>query len=367
MLAQHLEKGLDCPPRLRGPYRGLILDPRASLAHLFNDHPANPAQALNLYPPGNRPKPDRTAMTRLVFAFCTYNRADRLERLVAAMREQACPVPFEILAINNNSTDDTAEVLARLARLPGPPLRWVTEPVQGIVAARNRGIAEALNSDILVYVDDDEIPLPGLLQGAADAILNEGAQCAGGRVEMDFSDQPRPAWLGDELLGFLAAVDHGREAFWIEDTSTPIWTANVAYDMRLFRCDPELRFDKRYDRRGNVVGGGSDAIMFRALVERRVRIRYRPDMAVLHAVEPWRLRRGYFLRLHYRGGLRYGQHQLPAYPRTLLGMPPFLIAKFMRQLLKAAGMQLTAQPGALRQGMNAAHTLGALVGYRARS
>lgn len=303
----------------------------------------------------------------LTFAFCTYNRADRLEKLVAAMRAQTCPVPFEILAVNNNSSDDTAEVLTRLAQLPGPALRWVTEPVQGIVAARNRAIAESLDSDIMVFIDDDETPLPGLLDAAADAILNEGAQCAGGRVDMDFSHHPRPAWLGDELLGFLAAVDHGRSAFWIENASTPIWTANVAYDMRLFRDDPELRFDKRYDRKGNVVGGGSDAIMFRTLLERSVRIRYRPDMAVLHAVEPWRLTRGYFLKLHYRGGLRYGQHQLPAYPRTVLGLPPFLVGQFLRQALKALAMQLTAQPGALRQGMNAAHSLGALVGYRARS
>jgi glycosyltransferase involved in cell wall biosynthesis len=303
----------------------------------------------------------------LTFAFCTYNRADRLEKLVAAMRAQTCPVPFEILAVNNNSTDDTAEVLARLAQLPGPVLRWITEPVQGIVAARNRAIAESLSSDIMVFIDDDETPLPGLLEGAADAILNEGAQCAGGRVEMDFSHHPRPAWLGNELLGFLAAVDHGRSAFWIETASTPIWTANVAYDMRLFRDDPELRFDKRYDRKGNVVGGGSDAIMFRALLERKVRIRYRPDMAVLHAVEPWRLTRGYFLKLHYRGGRRYGEHQLPAYQRTVLGLPPFLVAQFLRQAVKALAMQLAARPGALRQGMNAAHSLGALVGYRARS
>lgn len=306
-------------------------------------------------------------MPLLTFAFCTYNRADRLEKLVAAMRAQSCPIPFDILAINNNSSDNTATVLAQLAQLPGPTLRWVTEPVQGIVSARNRGIAEALESDILVYIDDDETPLPGLLQGAADAILNEGAQCAGGRVEMDFSHDPRPAWLSDELLGFLAAVDHGKDAFWIKDASTPIWTANVAYDMRLFRDDPDLRFDKRYDRKGNVVGGGSDAIMFRTLLERKLRIRYRPDMAVLHAVESWRLKRGYFLKLHYRGGLRYGQHQLPVYPRTVLGLPPFLVGKFVRQAFKALGMQLTARPGALRQAMNAAHTLGALIGYRARS
>jgi len=306
-------------------------------------------------------------MPLLTFAFCTYNRADRLEKLVAAMREQSCSIPFEILAINNNSTDNTTGVLTQLAKLPGPTLRWVTEPIQGIVAARNRGIAEAMDSDILVYIDDDEIPLPGLIEAAADAILNEGAECVGGRVEMDFSTIPRPAWLEDSLLGFLAAVDHGPDAFWIQDTSTPIWTANVAYDMQLFRNDPALRFDKRFDRVGNVVGGGSDAVMFRTLLERKARIRYRPEMAVLHAVETWRLKRSYFLKLHYLAGLRQGQHRLPTYPNTFLGLPPFLVAQFFRQAFKAMGMQLSGRPGALRQGMNASHALGALMGYRSRS
>jgi glycosyltransferase involved in cell wall biosynthesis len=306
-------------------------------------------------------------MPKLTFAFCTYNRADRLEKLVAAMRAQTCPVPFEILAINNNSTDNTAEVLAQLAQLSGPTLRWVTEPVQGIVAARNRGIAEALDSDILVYIDDDEIPLPGLIEAAADAILNEGAECVGGRVEMDFSTIPRPAWLEDNLLGFLAAVDHGPDAFWIQDTSTPIWTANVGYDVRLFRNDGELRFDKRFDRVGNVVGGGSDAIMFRTLLERKARIRYRPEMTVLHDVEAWRLTRSYFLKLHYRGGLRQGQHRLPTYPKTFLGQPPFLVRQFAAHCVKALWMHARGEPGALRQSMNAFHTLGCIVGYRSRS
>jgi hypothetical protein len=106
--------------------------------------------------------------------------------------------------------------------------------------------------------------------------------------------------------------------------------------------------------------------MFKTLLERNVRIRYRPDMVVLHDVEPWRLKRGYFLKLHYRAGLRYGQYQLSDYPHTLFGMPPFMIASFFRQSLKAIGMHLTAQPGALRKAMNAAHALGSLQGYRMR-
>jgi glycosyltransferase involved in cell wall biosynthesis len=179
-----------------------------------------------------------------------------LEKLITAMRTESCPWPFEILVVNNNSRDNTLDVLQRMSEQPGAPLRFVTETVQGIVAARNRAIEEAMDSDILIFIDDDEMPRSGLLAAASHAILEKGAQCAGGRVEMDFSTHPRPSWLGDELLGFLAATDHGSEPFWIKDTSTPIWTAtNIAYDMRLFRDDPVLRFDKRYDRKGNVMGG----------------------------------------------------------------------------------------------------------------
>ena len=306
-------------------------------------------------------------MPVLTFAFCTYNRADRLEKLVAAMRAQACPIPFEILAINNNSTDATAAILSRLERLPGPTLRWVNEPVQGIVAARNRGIAEALDSDILVFIDDDETPLPGLLQAAADAILNEGAACAGGRVEMDFTTTARPRWLEDDLLGFLAAVDHGPERFWIEDAGTPIWPANVAYDMRLFRDDPALRFDLRYNREGKDIGGGEDAMMLCALLDRKARIRYCPEMTVLHAVESWRLTRSYFIKLHYRAGVRHGRFSLTRYPNLRLGVPPFMLAQFIGHCGRTLKLALSGKPGLIRQAMNAAHALGSLQGYRNRS
>jgi glycosyltransferase involved in cell wall biosynthesis len=302
----------------------------------------------------------------LTFAFCTFNRGNRLRKLVATMRDQEYAGPFEILAVNNNSTDDTAEVLQQLAADPGPPLRWVTESEQGIVSARNRAIHESLDSEIMVFIDDDELPLSGLLEAAAQAIKEEGAKCAGGKVELDFSNHPRPEWLGDESLGFLAAIDYGDEPFWITDRTTPIWTANVAYDMRIFREDSGLRFDKRYDRKGNVVGGGSDAIMFRALLDRQIPIRYAPGMAVLHDVEPWRLKRRYFLKLHFRSGLRRGEFQLPEYDTKVLGIPPFMINQFIGHSAKALWLQLTSAPLALRTGMNAAHSLGAMVGYRRR-
>jgi glycosyltransferase involved in cell wall biosynthesis len=299
----------------------------------------------------------------LTFAFCTFNRADRLEALVSAMRAQSCPIPFEILAVNNNSRDNTLEVLERLAALPGIALRHVTETAQGIVPARNRAISEALCSDILVFIDDDELPTPGLLDAACDAIINEGAQCVGGRVQVDFTPFDRPRWLSDDLLGFLAEVEHGDESLWLTDDSRLLWTANIAYDMRLFRDDPDLRFDRRYNRVGVDVGGGEDAVMFRELLSRGTRMRYRPEMKTRHFIEEWRLQRMYFLRLHYRAGLRFGEFSLDRAGREVLGLPPFLLRQFFAHMLRWLSMSVRRQRGALRQGMNAAHCFGSLRGY----
>lgn len=305
-------------------------------------------------------------MTSITVAFCTYNRAGRLDRLVAALRAQSCPVPFDILAVNNNSPDDTLDVLANLQRQAGAPLRVVTETAPGIVPARNRALREALDRDILVFIDDDELPVPGLLQAAHDAIVHEGAHCVGGRIEIDFTEHDRPAWLDDEVAGFLGRLDHGAEALWVVDDTTPVWSGNTAYAMQYFRDHPELSFDARYNRAGEGVGGGEDAMMLRTLLELGARIRYRPDMVVLHAVDAWKLKRSYFLRLHYQAGLRQGRFHMPDFPRKFFGVPPFLVGQFLRHAFRTAIMFATARQGVIRQAMNATNSLGAIIGYARR-
>ncbi len=301
---------------------------------------------------------------KITAAFCTYNRAVRLPGLISALRAQRCRIPFDILVVDNNSNDDTQQVLARLAKDPGVELHFVRESEQGIPHARNRALDEcfARGSEYMLFMDDDELPGNGLLEAAVDALSHEKAEVAGGRVEIKFAPGQRPSWLDDDLLGFLAEIDHGPEAFWITDRSTPLWTANIAYRMQIFARDPDLRFDPRYNRLGHAVGGGSDAIMFRAMVDCGLRIRYRPDMTVEHYVDEWRLRRRYFLKLHFVAGRKHGQFQTGDYPRTFYGVPPFMFHQAIAQCLKTAGMAVRRKPGLLRQAMNGANAVGMIWG-----
>jgi glycosyltransferase involved in cell wall biosynthesis len=295
-------------------------------------------------------------MNRLTVAICTYNRANFLPKLVAALRGQECFIPFEILVIDNNSTDNTQEILREFSETSGTPVRVVKERHQGITYARNRAIEESRDSKYLVFIDDDELPLPGWLKAAVDALENEGADCVGGGIRVHLALPERPGWLNDELLGFLGQVQYGSNPFWITDRSTPIWSGNIAYRTSLFAKG--LCFDHRYNRPGQGVGGGEDAIMLRRLLDENRRIRYRPDMVVEHFIGPEKLRRGYFLRRHFIAGCKFGQHETGEYEHTFLGIPPFMIVQVLRQYGRACKMYLQKDPKAFRQLMNAFHAIG---------
>ena len=111
-------------------------------------------------------------MPLATLAICTYNRADRLPGLAEAMLAQQSPVPFEVLFVNNNSSDGTPQILEKLAK-QYDNVRFVTETEQGIVPARNCAIAEALDNDYLLFMDDDQLPAPGWAANGLDALINE--------------------------------------------------------------------------------------------------------------------------------------------------------------------------------------------------
>ena len=298
----------------------------------------------------------------ITVCICTFNRCDRLKTLVTDLRKQISPIPFDILIINNNSTDQTEDVLQKLTEEEGIPLRYVTESQQGISYARNRAISECLNNDFMLFMDDDELPSQGLISAATDALINENADCVGGRVEVCFGEIVRPRWLSDSLMGFLAETDYGTQTLWISDTSKPLWTANIAYNMAIFRDNPTLRFDLRYNRKGEGVGGGEDVIMFEQLVDRKYRIRYRPDMIVKHYIDSWKIKRSYFLKLHFIAGIKEGRYELEKYSNSICGVPLFLFNQAVKQTLKWLKLGLTSDPETMRQGMNVTHALGLISG-----
>lgn len=299
-------------------------------------------------------------MKKITVAVCTYNRAHCLPRIVNSLRHQECSIPFEILVVNNNSIDNTEEELRELSQLDGVPLRFVKEKMQGIVYARNRAIEESRDSAYLAFIDDDELPGPNWLKAAIDALDREGAKCVGGEIRVPLSVAKRPGWLEEELFPFLGEVKNASGPFWITDRSTPVWSGNVAYKTSIF--SDGLRFDHRYNRLGHAIGGGEDELMFNTLLDRGVRMRYRPDMLIEHLVEKWRLKKRYFLKLHYKNGWKRSRWGEEEYDRSVCGVPSFMVIQALQQWGKTLSVFIFRRPGALRQAMNATHAIGIIIG-----
>ena len=91
----------------------------------------------------------------------TYNRLARLQRVLTALADQTYPAErLEIVVVSDGSTDGTDQYLQ-----DHPPVELVfaCQPNAGPAAARNRGI-ELASGTLVVFVDDDVIPVPGLVE-----------------------------------------------------------------------------------------------------------------------------------------------------------------------------------------------------------
>jgi glycosyltransferase involved in cell wall biosynthesis len=100
-----------------------------------------------------------------------HNTAEHLERCLAALTEQDYPRDgFEVLAVDNNSTDGSAAILARAGGI-----RALTETKQGSYAARNRALREA-RGELLAFTDSDCAPDPGWLRAIDRAFEDPGIQ-----------------------------------------------------------------------------------------------------------------------------------------------------------------------------------------------
>ena len=294
----------------------------------------------------------------ITVALCTHNHADRLPVTLRSFRRLEPPSrPWEILLIDNNCTDETPRLLADTAwHPPGVPVRIAREEKLGLSNARNCALKEARGRYIL-FIDDDETPDPRWLVAYERAMLEHDPDALGGRIEVLFEEGDRPKWLQDELLGFLGQLDHG-EACWLTDPATPFYGGNFAVRLDVFERAGD--FDADLGRKGEVNAGGEDTEFYRRLLADGMRIRWVPGAIINHRIQAGKLRRSYFLELHYRQGFIEGARKRGNAGRV---PPRYLFGQLARAAKTALGKRLRDADTSLRSEMNAVYFLGYLRGW----
>ncbi|AMY17855.1 glycosyltransferase family 2 protein [Rhodococcus sp. NPDC003994] len=116
-----------------------------------------------------------------------FNEEDTIEYLIDSLRDQLDEF-HEIIAVNNNSTDRTAEILERLES-ELPVLRVVNEPRPGVVMARNAGFDAAVG-DVIGRLDADARAKPGWARTVREFFATAAEDVGAGTGRFDQYDMP---------------------------------------------------------------------------------------------------------------------------------------------------------------------------------
>jgi glycosyltransferase involved in cell wall biosynthesis len=130
---------------------------------------------------------------RVSLIVCSRNRAARLPEFFERIAQLESPTGgWELVLVDNASSDDTADRLAAFAAAAPFPVRCAHAPVPGLGRARNVGIARS-SGRLLVFTDDDCYPRPDYLRAFVEVFEEHPVGVAGGRIVLH---DPTDATLG---------------------------------------------------------------------------------------------------------------------------------------------------------------------------
>ncbi|MGO8787156.1 MAG: glycosyltransferase family 2 protein [Terriglobia bacterium] len=282
---------------------------------------------------------------KITVILCTYNRCTILAKALNSVAASRLPesIEWEVLVVDNNSSDRTREVVEDYCRRFPGRFRYLFEPQQGLSYARNAGIREG-RGYVLAFMDDDVTVEPEWLQNLT-ACLQDGEWAgAGGRTLPGQGFSP-PRWLSFKepynLGGALCAVfDLGDEP---QELNRAPYGANMAFRKEMFEKHGGFRID--LDRCGGNTMSNGDTEFGRRLMAAGERLRYEPSAVVYHPVPQDRVNKEYILAWWFdygRAAIREVGHR-----PDILGMPRyyFSIPKgILGTVLKACQWMLAVNP-----------------------
>lgn len=254
----------------------------------------------------------------------TYNRVALLRVAVEALLRQTAPADsYEIVVVDNNSTDGTADLLASFG---DPRVHAVTEPRQGLSFARNTGLTAAHGSIVALTDDDVEVAPDWIDTIVSTMAAHAEIDAVGGRVLPAWPDG-KPPWLTRDHWAPLALQDHG-DTNRVFDRATPIGLigANVAFRRNVF--DRIGMFSPVVQRVGDGVGSTEDHELLDRLYAAGGRAMYTPRLIAITRVPRERCARAYHRRWHAGHGFFHALMRgdsVEQSRRRVLGVPGYLL------------------------------------------
>jgi glycosyltransferase involved in cell wall biosynthesis len=231
----------------------------------------------------------------------TVNRSNCLKYSLPTFINQSLDTSsYEIIVIDNNSEDDTRNVVPAIMKNCKCNWKYCIEKNQGLHYARNRGILEA-KSEIVVFGDDDILASENWLKCILDEYsTNENAGIVGGKILPQWEEEP-PKWVYDwgneKTHTVFAYLDNGDQR--LSKGKNP-----------LFGCNFSIRKDLAIKIGGSLpdvfpknmihLSGSGENGMIDQVYQLGYEIVYLSDAVVKHSISASRMTLDYFMERYKR-------------------------------------------------------------------
>jgi len=302
----------------------------------------------------------------LSLIIATRNRGGLLAETLARIgRQEVGDLAWEVIVVDNGSTDDTHAVLR--AAEASLPLVALHEPRPGKNCAMNRAL-EVARGRLLVFTDDDVEPAPGWLAELVAAAGRWPDHGIFGGTVLPAYPVGAPAWLT------ACATERANIPIFVHARPEgPIDLAPFGGNYAVRRAElAGLRFDETIGpapSRGYTMGSETELLL--RLMRQGVGVIYVPGASVVHVVQPAQLTTGALLRRAFRSGrsaVRLGWDIEVVRPgrRQILGAPRYLWRMTAQACFRCAVRLPAGRRASLREGLRVAYLLGCLHEYRSR-
>ena len=241
---------------------------------------------------------------------CTYNRHRQLqEALESIVRNQTGDgVQYEVVVVDNNSTDQTRQVVQSFIESGHSNVRYLFEGRQGLSYARNAAIATA-RSNILAFTDDDvQVSANWVTTIKRSLDSHPEVDCIGGKVLPSWSSPP-PSWLTSEHWSPVGIADYGDRPFYVNaGHRLCLITANMAF--RRQALDRIGKFRPQLQRVQDSLGSMEDHELLVRLWNANGQGLYEPQLVVRSPIVGERVTKSYHRRWHLGHGRFYAMARL---------------------------------------------------------
>ncbi|MDR0824133.1 MAG: glycosyltransferase [Prevotella sp.] len=238
---------------------------------------------------------------KLSVIFCTYNREKYLYNALKSVAAEDFPYQdYEIVMVNNNSTDSTEDICEQFqSEYPQIDFRYFVEKNQGLSYARNRGVEES-RGDILIFVDDDATVFDFYLSSIKLFFEAHPDVSACGGPIVPVYEVKKPEWLSrytEQLIG--GALYEGDKVKPFRNGKYP-GGGNSAFRKEVF--EKYGLFNVDLGRKGTGLIGAEEKDLYDRLTRGGEVFYYLPLMGIHHYIPEKKLTKSYFKELTYSIG-----------------------------------------------------------------